>query len=222
MDVRVGGRGGLLLETKFKGEYVGEAAYLEHGGAASGSSISGGNAGGGGGHEQTVRGGGGARCYSDPGSIRRRRRTADVIAWATEGASAAVITYEALDRLCVDHPLLAMAVFTRMATLAMARWRRALTSVEQGGGGGGGGGSVHHGQTVRGGGGGGGHHQAGNTGGSNARLDKQTGAGAGAGARGDKRGKTVAQNAPKSSSKEGLRKAIMSKRVAAESSGKKR
>jgi hypothetical protein len=55
MDVRVGGRGGALLETKLTGEYVGEAAYLEHGGGS---------------------GGGGGNNSSDPGSIRRRRRTA--------------------------------------------------------------------------------------------------------------------------------------------------
>jgi hypothetical protein len=36
------------------------------------------------------------------------------------------------------------AVFTRMATLAMARWRRALTSVEGGGGGAGGGGNINN------------------------------------------------------------------------------
>ena len=111
MDVRVGGCGGALLETKVKGEYVGEAAYLEFGG------------------------GGGGGGNSDPGSIRRRRRTADVIADVKEGASAAIITYDALDRLCGDHPLLAMAVFTRMATLAMARWRRALNNVEESAGG---------------------------------------------------------------------------------------
>ena len=119
MDVRVGGVGGALLETKRVGEYVGEAAYLEHGGGS----------GGGRGRKRRTSHRNGSTA-GDPSAIRRQLRTADVVASVTEGASAAVLTYDALDSLCVEHPLLAMAVFTRMASLAMARSRQALSSVK--------------------------------------------------------------------------------------------